>query len=182
MTKIREMDFNRWSIFIFSVIAASVITNLFIRCGFDFSYMQLLYNENDVSQISYTTTTIYVIIKRLKHIIVISLFMMAIKPEFVFSALTILLGFMYGGMATVQTYYIGISGLLQLIIMIIPHYIIYTILIYELMKMFSNKINESNKVGKLLFLLSILCLGIVFEGTFSRFFLERFNQYIVSGI
>ena len=74
MSKIKDVDISKSLLLIISVIFASIIINLFIRCGFDFSYLKLSAADiNKLDEVSYTTSAIFVLIKRLKHIFLINL-------------------------------------------------------------------------------------------------------------
>ncbi len=180
MSKIKDVDISKSLLLIISVIFASIIINLFIRCGFDFSYLKLSAADiNKLDEVSYTTSAIFVLIKRLKHIILIVLFMKVIKPEIVYSLLMIALSFMFGVFVTTQTYYSGMTGVIELILYLFPHYIVYIVLLYEIHKLIKDWTKDSYQLGKIVFFMVILCCGVLCEGIFSRFFLERFYQYIV---
>lgn len=170
----------RPALLLMTVVFASVIINLFIRTGLDFSYLGLLPEQlGELSELSITSSLVYVFLKRLKHCLIIFVLMRVLKPDFVYSAVIILLSGMLGVLLTIQTYYGGISGVFLLLLYILPHYIVYIILIHYMYDQYTFASNEAGKFKFFVTVLLLLAIGVLCEGFFSRFFLTKYYQYIV---
>lgn len=170
----------RHAIFLMSVVFASVVINLFIKSGMDFSYLSLSFEQLEVmTGTTMISSIVYIFLKRIKHCLILFVLMRVLKPDFVYNAVVILLSGMLGVLLTVQTYYGGISGVFLLILYLIPHYFVYMMLVQY---MYEHYTYTSNDTGKLKFLVTIMLLlgiGVLCEGFFSRFFLIKYYQYIV---
>lgn len=173
---------NRSAILIIAVVFASFIINLFIKSGLNFEYLCLQVEEIKViSDSSYLSLMLYVLIKRIKQAVLVVILMRVIKPDIVYNAIIVLLSGMLGILLTVQTYYAGIAGVFLLILYIIPHYIVYIILIKYIYDHYLGNLVDIGKTKFFLITILLLLIGVLCEGVFSRFFLNKFYQYMVIG-
>lgn len=170
----------RPAILLMTVVFASVIINLFIRAGLDFSYLSLSVEQlGELSELSIMTSLVYVFLKRLKHCFIVFVLMRVLKPEFVYNAVVILLSGMLGVLMTTQTYYGGISGVFLLMLYILPHYIVYMMLVHYMYEQHTFASNDAVKLKFFVTVLLLLAIGVLCEGFFSKFFLMKYYQYIV---
>ena len=180
MVGIKDENIDKTTIFVISVLLASLAINLFIRCGFDFEYLQLTSSGYScISSVSYATSVLYILVKRLKQFVLIIIFMKIFNTELVYNCLTISLSFIFGIFVTIQTYYSGLSGVIELLLYLLPHYIFYLILFCLVYKHYKNWTKDNFQPSKIMFFLVLFCAGVICEGFFSRFFLDTFYQYIV---
>lgn len=178
---VRSMQYSsKPAILIISVVFASFIINLFIRNGLDFNYLSLSVDEVKLmSEASYMSMMLYILLKRLKHVLLVLILMKILKPDFVYNSIIIILSGMLGILLTVQTYYDGITGVFLLILYIFPHYIVYVILINYIYEHYVGGLGEIGKLKFLMVTVMLLMIGVLCEGFFSRFFLDKFYQYMV---
>lgn len=163
---------------IFSVFFSSFIINLFIRNGFSFEYLFLSMDSiYAIMEEGYLISMFFILLKRLKHFLIIYILMKVIKPEYVYNGLITILSIMLGIMLTVQTYYEGISGVFLFLLYIVPHYIVYLILLRSMYE--GSGTLSASKLKFTVTLLLLLAMGVLCEGFFSRFFLQEFYQYMV---
>lgn len=174
-------NYNHYGLLFMSVLFVSLIVNLLIRKETDFSYLTL-----DINDMSYITlqdkskSILYIIIKRIKHLILLLLLIKAFKIENIYKLFIGFCGVIIGIMITVQVYYLGLFGIVAFILYVMPHFLIYYLGINYAYKekLFSRGYEgEIKKIG--VFML-IIALGIVLECTFMTFFLKNFYQYMVS--
>lgn len=171
---------SRPAILLISVVFASFIINLFIRNGLDFNYLSLSVDEIKLmSDASYISMMLYILIKRMKHVLLVLILMKVLKPDFVYNSILILLSVMLGILLTVQTYYVGIAGVFLLILYIIPHYIVYVMLINYIYEHYMGGLVDIGKLRFWMVTVLLLMIGVLCEGFFSRFFLDKFYQYMV---
>ena len=183
MVKLLKTDYGSVTVPVIAILLASFLINILIRLGYDFEYMDLtIYNLDTLDEVSYANTVLYVLLKRLKQCILIIVFMKLFNADLVYNLLVISLGFVFGILSTAQTYYNGFIGVVELVICIFPHYIIYLMLIYMLRKHFNSYVGEGFQGGKIMFSWVLLMAGVICEGFFLRFFLKYFYQYIVTGL
>ncbi len=186
-------------VLITAIFLSSFLMNMFIKKGLDFEYLTLsIYDIRDILSSKLMPLIMYIIFKRGKQIIVIWLLMKVIKPEYVYNTLLVVCSGMFGIMATVQSYYFGLGGMTILLLFLLPHYIVYALIVkllydyyggkgYEKSHSSSEYFNDNIKgvIGektKVLTLFVILfAIGVMCEGFFSRFFLFKYYQYMVLG-
>lgn len=166
-------------IFIVAIAAAVVGTNICIRRNIDMGCISLsVYNlpSHDNTGIQ---VMLYVLITRFKQFIIMVALMKLFKAETVLKVMIALLGVMYGCLSCVQTYYDGFMGVLLLLIYILPHYIFYTYLMVRTSAFISGKTKEHRYAMFFIFAFVIILAGVFMECIISRFFLNKFYQYMV---
>ncbi|MCM1288144.1 MAG: hypothetical protein NC240_07510 [Clostridium sp.] len=163
-----------------TIFLSSFLINLFIRRGLSFEYLTLsAYDMRDVLSSRMAPSIIYIIFKRGKQLAIIWMLMKVLKTEYVYNTLLVIMSGMFGIMATVQCYYLGLNGMLTLLIFLLPHYIVYFLIIKFLYDYYGGGGYEKTKI---LILFAILfSIGVMCEGFFSRFFLFKYYQYMVLG-
>lgn len=164
---------------IVSVIFSCITINLFMRRQVDFGYLNLSVYDISFRAKTETTVLIYIFLKRLEQYIVIFALMRLLKTDVVYHGVIILLGMMFGVLCSVQTYYDGVKGVALLLLYLLPHYIIYLYLLY-VAKRFLSFPDKRKYLRFFLFAAFILLLGVLSEGIISRFFLNKFYQYMVT--
>ena len=179
MSRIRCLDVDRSALLVVMVVFASIIINLFIKGGYDFEYL-ILSTENMLLEDTYISSLIYVLITRIKQLFIIILCIKVFGSNMIKNSISIIICFLFGMLSTVQSYYFGFVGIIEIIIYMFPHYLIYYILIGEMCKIGKSHAGNKIPIGKKCLIFILFLVGIVFEGIFSRFFLEKFYQYIVS--
>lgn len=167
-------------ILLVTIFLSSFLINLFIRRGLDFEYLTLsAYDMRDVLSSRMAPSIIYIVFKRAKQLAIIWMLMKVLKTEYVYNTLLVIMSGMFGIMATVQSYYLGMNGMMILLIFLLPHYIVYILIIKLLYDYYGGSGYEKTKI---LILFAILfSIGVMCEGFFSRFFLFKYYQYIVLG-
>ncbi len=180
MTGSKLIRIDRITVVVFTVMLASVVVNVFIKCGLGFEYMCLGREDLCSNEIlPYSVTILYVLFTRLKQLIFIILLMKIINTDIVYNILMIFIGGIFGVFATIQTYYGGLTGLAELLLFLLPHCIFYLLLLFMIYSHYKNWSKENFQIGKIMFCAVIFCTGVVCEGFFSRIFLENFYQHIV---
>lgn len=196
----RNTKWSNQTIILITILLLSIfLVNCFLKTGFDLEYLKLDYEDiAGVLEIKFSSLFIYTIIKRLKQIILIWFAMRTLNSKFIFKTV---IGFMcgfYGVMSTVQSYYLDVQGLFILIAFILPHYIIYIVLLYFMSEYcYEDKSCSRSEEGtknagmayiknedkyKIFAIFIVLgCFGIISEIFFSRFFLLQYYQYMVLG-
>lgn len=174
------IKFDRTSMVVFIVLFASLMANILIKCGVDFEYLGMSFEqysfENDIA---YSSSIMYIAFTRLKQGILIFLLMKTLNPEVIYNCINIFLGCYFGFLLSVQTFYSGVTGVSLLLLFIFPHYFFYLVLIYLVYRHYKNWSKESLRFPEIMFFLVLCCAGVVCEGFFSRIFLENFYQHIV---
>lgn len=181
MTSSRLINFDRTTVMVFVVLFASVIANVLIKCGLDLGYMRLSFDISyDINNVtSYSTSILYILFTRLKQLIFIILLIKMINADVIYNLIIMFFGFIFGIFATIQTFYNGLTGIIELMLFLLPHYIFYMVLIHFIYKHYKNWSKDSMQFVKIIFLVVLFCAGVVSEGLFSRIFLENFYQHIV---
>ncbi len=175
-----DKNYRLYSLFVMTLIFASLIINLFIKNGMDFNYMLL-----DIGDISYiekqevASSVMYVILKRLKHIVIILLLIKAFKIERVYKGFLVLGGVIFGVMTSIQIYYLGLTGMITFLLYILPHYLVYFYGLNYVYKLKKISGYTEEKIKNMILVSIIFLIGIISECIFSRFFLIKFYQYMV---
>ena len=178
----RELKLNTTYIMtLASVIFVSLIFNLFIRNEMDFSYLMLdlsdignlsLQNKNEIFQ--------YIFSKRLKQFLLLVILIKAFGSDKIFDIMTIVFGGILGLMISVQVYYLGLLGLIILILYLLPHYILYFLGIYYGYREKIFNVGSDNNLKKFIIFSLFYVIGVILECNFMNFFLKNFYQYMVS--
>lgn len=162
-----------------SVIFSCVVINLFMRRHIDFGYLSLSVYDISLRTKTETTVLVYIFLKRLEQYVVIFALMRLLKTDIVYHGVIILLSMMFGVLCSVQTYYDGVVGVVLLLLYLLPHYIIYLFLLYA-SKRFLSFPDRRKYLRFLTFAVFVLLLGVLAEGIVSKFFLDKFYQYMVT--
>lgn len=162
-----------------AILFSSLIINLFLRRHVDFGYLNL--SVYDVMEITQTNASVflYVFIKRAEQFVIAFALMRLLKPDMVYRFILVMLGMMFGTMSTVQTYYDGFSGVILLFLYLMPHYVIYLILLNRTSFFLTYGRGEGKKLRFFAFAVALFVLGVISEGILSRFFLNKYYQYMV---
>ena len=156
-----------------SIFFTSLIVNIFIKTGVSFDYMAFslkdLYMGLSVSSLS---AFVFILLRRLKQVVIILLFMKLFKPELVYNFLILLLSMFYGFMMSVQTYSGGIREVGVFLISIFPHYLVYLLAINLIYKYYIGRALNKDKLKFITILLIIIIIGVIFEENFLRIFLR----------
>ena len=172
--------YNIFILTISSVIFVSIMFNLFIRNEYDFSF--LLIEPRDITNLALLDkhkTVQYIIVNRLKQLIAVMVLIKAFGTNRMCNIFVVVLGGLLGLFISCQVYYIGLLGLVILLIYLMPHGIIY---LWGICYSYKSKLfyikEESGK--KLLIFVMIFLIGVVVECIFMTFFLKNFYQYMVT--
>lgn len=163
------------------VIFFSLIINLFISSGYDFSYLCMYPADTNYIKInSDISAFIYVLIKRIKQCFLFFLLMKVINQVIIYNGFLMLVSGFVGIMLTVQSYYCGFDGIALLLLYMLPQYIIYYIVVKNLYEF--SYINRQNEcwIRYIVLILILLLIGTLCESFFLRFFLMKYYQYMVS--
>ncbi len=164
-----------------SVIFVSLIFNLFIRNEADFSY--LIIDVNDVGNTilqNNKNVVGYILLKRIKQLALLLIILKAFGYQIVFDFMVIVGGCAIGLMVSSQVYYLGLAGLIILLVYVFPHYIVY---FYGLYFGYKNKIFSVGKTDnfKIFVIFSLVFIvGMILESIFMTIFLKNFYQYMVT--
>ncbi len=162
-----------------AILFSSLIINLFLRRNMDFGYLNLsVYDAAETAQTN-MSVLLYVFIKRAEQFVIAFALMKLFRADVVYRCILVLLGMMFGTMSTIQTYYDGFSGVILLLLYLIPHYVVYLLLLNRTSVFLTYGKGDGKKMRFFAFALALLLLGTISEGIFSRLFLNRFYQYMV---
>ena len=161
------------------VFIGSVLANIMIWRGQDISMFYLPYSDYDsVNAISGKGIMIYVLLERTKQFLIIFLIYKVAPKTLVFRMITTSLLFVFGFVISCQMYFLGLTGVVWLILCLFPHYIIYILLIYNLFRYKEIGTDQRQRVLYIGVLVLYFVLGVVSESIFSRILIKNFLQYI----
>lgn len=163
-----------------SVVFVSIIFNLCIRKNINFEYLSI--GIDDMYAIIHRSNRdviSYVIFKRLKQLLIILILIKAFGCGTIYNTLLVSLSGILGLLLSVQVYYLGIQGVIVLLLYLLPHYIFYCVSFYycKRTKLFESKTDENIK--NLICIIIIYVAGMVVEGVFMTNFLKFFYQHMV---
>lgn len=174
---------NSFILVLLSVFFVSLIFNLFIRNEADFNYLVL--DINDISNIviqNKIEVIQYILIHRIKQLILLIILIKAFGIEKIYNIMLVVCGGVIGLMVSIQVYYLGIEGLIILLIYIFPHYILYVMSLCFGIKVKLFHIGMEDNLKKFVTFCSIFLFGIAVECSFLTIFLKNFYQYMVTKI
>lgn len=172
---------NTYILALTSVIFVSLMFNLFIRNEIDFGYLVLDINDMANLILQERKQVIeYILLKRLKQLILWVILIKAFGSEKIFYGLIVIFGGILGLLISAQVYYLGVLGLVILLLYIFPHYVIYFGGIYYGYKLRLFDVGTSDNMKKLLTTCLIFVFGVILECSFMTIFLKNFYQYMVS--
>ena len=156
-----------------SIFFTSLIINILIKAGITFDYMT--FSLSDIYKglsVSYLPAFAFILLRRLKQVIIILLFMRLFKPDLVYHFIIFLLSAFYGFMMSIQTFSGGIREVGVFLISIFPHYLIYLFALNFIHKYYTGRVLNKDKLKFITILLIIIIIGVIFEENFLRFFLR----------
>lgn len=163
------------------VLAGCILVNILLRCDVNMQAFVLPLKESDqMMDASVRQTVLYVVFQRVKQIVILYLLYKVFPPGIVFSICMSGLMFLLGASVSLQMYYEGISGVWFLLLCLLPHYLIYLVVMFY-MAVWMRKENYESKEKKivvLFFLMLAFAIGILSESILSKIFLKNFLQYI----
>lgn len=165
--------------FLAVVLLGSVVANVMIRCGQNMSMYCISYTDyGSISELTNAQTFFYVLSQRAKQFLVIILLYKVFSGPLVFRTIISGLLFIFGFAASCQLYYLGMQGVLWLLVCIFPHYFVYCWLIFHMYRY--QQYGRDSKQVFLYFGLIISCfiVGVLSESIISSFLLKIFLQYI----
>lgn len=162
-----------------AILFSSLIINLFLRRNADFGYLNLSVYDTAKTAQTNLSVLLYVFIKRAEQFVIAFALMKLLRPDVVYRFILVLLGMMFGTMSTIQTYYDGFSGVILLLLYLLPHYVVYLLLLNRTSVFLTYGKGDGKKLRFFAFALALLLLGTILEGILSRFFLYKFYQYMV---
>ena len=181
MGEIKKSKNKNFLMFFAVIIFFSIIINLFIRSGYDFSYLGIYPADINISHSkSWIPTFVYVLVKRIKQCFIIFLLMKVINSSIIYNGFLMLLSAFVGIMLTVQTYYYGFAGIVLLLIYMLPQYIVYIVILKNLYEFSFIKRSHECWIRYIMFILLLLLIGVLCESFFLKFFLTKYYQYMVS--
>lgn len=156
-----------------SIFFTSLIVNILIKTGASFDYMAFSLRDIYMGMsVSVLPAFVFILLRRLKQVVIIILFMRLFKPESVYNLLILLLSVFYGFMMSVQTYSGGIREVGVFLISIFPHYLIYLFALNFIYRYYIGRVLNKNRIKFITILLIIIIIGVIFEENFLRFFLR----------
>lgn len=162
------------------VLTGCILANIILRCDRDLQAFTLPFVESGrILSSSVRQTVVYVLIQRVKQVIVVYLLYKIFPAKHVFSIGVSALLLLFGFAISCQMFYLGIAGVWFLLLCLFPHYLIYIGLLYYLSVQMA-KVPETRRKKEivLLIVIAVLLAGILCESIFSKIFLQNFNQYI----
>lgn len=177
---VEEKVFNSFVVAIMSVVFASLMFNLFIRNEYDFRF--LIIETRDIYSIALLEkqqVIQYIVINRIKQLLVVLVLFKAFGVEKICNVFVVLFGGLIGLFVSCQVYYVGLLGLVIILLYMLPHGLIYAWGMYYSYKakMFYVKEDVSKK---LVIFMMIFVLGVIVECVFMTFFLKNFYQHMVT--
>ncbi len=165
--------------FLIVVLAGCVLANIMIRCKQDVSMFYLPFSDYaEIDAMSAKKTFFYVLIQRAKQLILIYLLYKAIPGQVIFRTIMTGLLFLFGFVLSCQMYYLGMRGIIWLLLCLLPHYLIYMWLLYHLYR-YKEPSHERKKIVLYIGLSAAYFIaGVLTESVVSRIFLKNFLQYI----
>jgi hypothetical protein len=162
---------------VIAVIAASIIINILIRSGYGMEGF-VIGIENyeiirDADSFEIILVTIYT---RIKQLAVVYVLYRLVDSEMAYNGIVMFSAFAAGSMICIQTFYEGLTGVIELILFLFPHYIFYFLAIRTMYI----KVKRCNKIGTrgMLIVFFAFSTGILCELFFSKIFLNEFYQYM----
>ena len=162
------------------VLTGCILANIILRCDRDLQAFTLPFVESGrLLSSSVRQTVVYVLIQRVKQVIVVYLLYKIFPAKHVFSIGVSALLLLFGFAISCQMFYLGISGVWFLLLCLFPHYLIYLGMLYylavEVRKTGEDKMRKRMAV---LVLIMTFFVGIISESILSKIFLKNFLQYI----
>ena len=165
--------------FLIIILAGCVLANVMIRCGQDVSMFYLPFSDYaGVEALPARQTFFYVLLQRAKQLLIVYLFYKVFPGPVVFRTIMTCLLFFFGFVVSCQMYYLGMQGIIWLMLCLFPHYLIYMWLLYHLYR-YQDTVG-TNRQSLLYFGLTAayFLIGVMAESIVSRIFLKNFLQYI----
>lgn len=165
--------------FLIIVLSGCVLANVMIRCRQDVSMFYLPFSDYaGVEALPARQTFFYVLLQRAKQLLIVYLLYKVFPGQFVFRTIMTCLLFFFGFVVSCQMYYLGMQGIIWLMLCLFPHYLIYMWLLYHLYRY--QDIGGTNRQSLLYFGLTAayFLIGVMAESIVSRIFLKNFLQYI----
>lgn len=162
------------------VLTGCILANIILRCDRDMQAFTVPFVESGkLLSTSIRQTVVYVLIQRVKQVVVVYLLYKIFPPKHVFSIGVSILLFLFGFVVSCQMFYLGLAGVWFLLLCLFPHYLIYIGLLYYLSVEVRKVAEDRRKKGMvLLIVMAVLLAGILCESIFSKIFLKNFLQYI----
>lgn len=180
MAKVKYASYNNLILAFLSTILGCVITNIWIKQSYDVSAFDL--SSIKVFTISTQRHILFgnILLKRMEQMAVIILAIRVFRFERVVKFLFSVFGLTFGFLLTVQSYYQGMIGIMFIVFVISPAFVLY----YYALIFLKDSIRKSEDIAfKVQFImLSILffVVGIIYESIFSEKIFMYFYQYMVT--
>jgi hypothetical protein len=163
---------------VMAVIVSSVIFNILIRSGYTMDGFVIgRENYEIISNADFFELTFITLFTRFKQLAVIYVLYRLVNSELAYDGIIMMCSFIVGGMICIQTFYQGISGVIELVLFLFPHYIFYFLAV----KTMYTQLKRCGKTGTrgLMVVLLLFLSGVLCELFFSKIFLREFYQYVV---
>lgn len=150
-----------------------IVLNVMIKLDYSFEYMTISLSElKGILDRNSIGALLQISLKRLKQYIFLFLLIKVTKKDTAINCVFIILSIILGIFMTVNCYYFGLSGIVEIIVLLCPHFIAY----YILLKLTNRYIRLGNvKELKNIVTLSLLFVtGMLCEVFFSKIFLGFF--------
>ena len=153
------------------VLAGCILANIVLRCDRNLQAFILPFTDSSrLAGVSVHQTLLYVLLQRIKQVVVVYLLYKVFPPKAVFSIGMSALLFLFGFVISCQMFYLGLSGVWFLLLCLFPHY-----LAVEVRKAGEDK--NKKRMAAMILILTFF-VGILSESILSKIFLKNFLQYI----
>jgi hypothetical protein len=163
---------------VISLVAATVTTNIVLSFGIEMDIF-VVGRENYESLVNadFTALVFATLFIRCRQLFIIYLSYRLVRAESVYNMVLSFLSFSLGAMICIQTFYSGISGVVEFVLYLFPHFIFY----FMIIRVMYVYIKAYGKLSTRCFIVVLLyfAIGLFGELFFSKFFLGQFYQYIV---
>jgi hypothetical protein len=161
-----------------SLVAATITTNIVLSFGFEMDIF-VVGRENYESLVKADLTSLVfaTLFIRFRQLFIIYLLYRLVRAESVYNMALSFFSFVVGAMICIQTFYSGISGVVEFLLYLFPHFIFYFLII----RVIYVYIKAYGKLSTRCFIMAMLyfAIGLLCELFFSKIFLGQFYQYIV---
>lgn len=165
--------------FLIIILSGCVLANAMIRCGQDVSMFYLPFSDYaGIQTLPARQTFFYVMIQRAKQLLIVYLLYKVLPGQFVFRTIMTCLLFFFGFVVSCQMYYLGLQGVIWLMLCLFPHYLVYMWLLYHMYR-YRDIGREPRKFALYIgIMFACFLIGVLAESIVSRIFLKNFLQYI----